>query len=111
MWRPSGHSCSLVSSHFGTQRLRNFLKPVTSHLHQVIPFSLSLFLLHAGHLEGSHRDWLGRGRGHDTCLRRQSPHSWFPAADHTSRPDAAGFGREGHTAMRDITTGGGCGLK
>ncbi|MPC61159.1 hypothetical protein E2C01_055222 [Portunus trituberculatus] len=34
MWRPSGHSCSLMSSHFGTQRLKNFLEPVTSHLHQ-----------------------------------------------------------------------------
>lgn len=67
MWRPGGHSCSLMSSHFGTQTLKSFLKPVTPHLHQVIPFSLSLFLLHAGHLEGSHRDWWGRGRGHDTC--------------------------------------------
>lgn len=109
-WRAAGaghvaHRRPQLFAHvftFRAKSLKSFLKPVTSHLHQVIPFSLSLFLVHAGHLDGSHRGWCGRGRGQDTCWRRQSPPSWFPAAGHTSRPCAVGVGRGGHEASRGI---------
>lgn len=105
-WRAAGaghvaHRRPQLFAHvftFWAKSLKSFLKPVTPHLHQVIPFSLSLFLVHAGHLDESHRGWCGRGRGLNTCWRRQSPPSWFPAAGHTSRPCAAGAGRGGHVA-------------